>query len=82
MTGAGAGAFDAAVAAAISSAIMAVRFAMVNVAMAIGCDDFFFFFSDLRVQLGLLSCTCLAVCPLWAFLKEFCCYIFFFIEVC
>ena len=61
MAGAGAGAFDAAVAAAISSAIMTVRFAMVNVAMAIGSDDFFFFFrfesSIGVVKLYLLSCV-------------------------
>ena len=65
MTGAGAGAFDAAVAAAISSAIMTVRFAMVDVAMAIGSDDLFFFFfffyqfesSIGVVQLYLFSCV-------------------------
>lgn len=80
MTGPGAGAFDAAVAVAISSAIMTVRFAMVNVAMAIRSDDFFLFF-DLRVEtsIGVVK-LCLYSCEFFmGFLERVLLLQFFFL---
>lgn len=78
MTGAGVGAFDAAVAVAISSAIMTVRFAMVNVAMAIGSDDFFFFFR-FETSIGVVK-LCLYSCEFFmGFLERVLLLQFFFL---